>query len=403
MHRTKKITVVATAATLLMAAGVSSALADHRPGHAGKVTICHRTGSETNPYVMIRISENALPAHIDDESHRAHPPKNGRVDFIAEGDDCSTGEEPPPPPPPPPPGTNGGGCNASSSSSNTTGNQQGLINIGNVDLGLGSLLGNFGCQSSIGNNAAIAGIGDAAGGVSGLGSGSGGGCNASSSSDNTTGDQTGLINVGNLGVDGGTALANLLCQASLLNNPAIAGIGDAFGGVSGLGSGSGEGCSADSVSVNDTGDQFGIVNLGNLGVNGGTAAANTLCQASLLNNLAIAGIGDAFGGESGLGSGSGEGCFADSVSVNDTDDQFGGINLGNLGVDGGTAAANTLCQASVLDNLALSLVGPAFGGSSLGSELLSGGPLGLLSGAPGYLLSGLTADVRVLANVLVIF
>jgi hypothetical protein len=28
-----------------------------------KVTICHATGSETNPYVVIEISENAIPAH----------------------------------------------------------------------------------------------------------------------------------------------------------------------------------------------------------------------------------------------------------------------------------------------------------------------------------------------------
>ena len=30
---------------------------------AGKVTLCHATGSETNPYVEITISANALPAH----------------------------------------------------------------------------------------------------------------------------------------------------------------------------------------------------------------------------------------------------------------------------------------------------------------------------------------------------
>jgi Ca2+-binding RTX toxin-like protein len=30
---------------------------------ADKVTICHATGSATNPYVVITVSENALPAH----------------------------------------------------------------------------------------------------------------------------------------------------------------------------------------------------------------------------------------------------------------------------------------------------------------------------------------------------
>jgi hypothetical protein len=30
-----------------------------------RVTICHRTGSETNPYVVITIDERALPAHLE--------------------------------------------------------------------------------------------------------------------------------------------------------------------------------------------------------------------------------------------------------------------------------------------------------------------------------------------------
>jgi hypothetical protein len=32
-------------------------------GHAGKTTLCHATGSETNPYVEITISNNGVPAH----------------------------------------------------------------------------------------------------------------------------------------------------------------------------------------------------------------------------------------------------------------------------------------------------------------------------------------------------
>jgi hypothetical protein len=37
------------------------------PGYgyqAGKVTICHQTGSQTNPTVTIRVSQNAVPAHM---------------------------------------------------------------------------------------------------------------------------------------------------------------------------------------------------------------------------------------------------------------------------------------------------------------------------------------------------
>jgi hypothetical protein len=41
-----------------------------------KVTICHRTASDQNPYVRIRVSERAVKAH------RRHPPKHGRRDVI---------------------------------------------------------------------------------------------------------------------------------------------------------------------------------------------------------------------------------------------------------------------------------------------------------------------------------
>ena len=32
--------------------------------YADKVTICHRTGSKKNPFVTIRVSQNALKAHL---------------------------------------------------------------------------------------------------------------------------------------------------------------------------------------------------------------------------------------------------------------------------------------------------------------------------------------------------
>jgi hypothetical protein len=45
----------------------SIALFDSSPSSAeeNRVTICHRTGSPSNSYVVITVDENALPAHLD--------------------------------------------------------------------------------------------------------------------------------------------------------------------------------------------------------------------------------------------------------------------------------------------------------------------------------------------------
>jgi hypothetical protein len=60
---TPSITVTATR----VATGTATATAAASPAATGtataKVTICHRTGSSKNPYVMITVSMNAIPAH----------------------------------------------------------------------------------------------------------------------------------------------------------------------------------------------------------------------------------------------------------------------------------------------------------------------------------------------------
>ena len=55
-----------------------------------KVTICHVTNSETNPYVMITVDVAAWDGHgANDHTH--HVSKDGRVDFEATRGDCTRG------------------------------------------------------------------------------------------------------------------------------------------------------------------------------------------------------------------------------------------------------------------------------------------------------------------------
>jgi hypothetical protein len=45
-------------------AGVGAATAQYEYEYGKKVTICHRTGAETNPNETIRVSESAVSAHL---------------------------------------------------------------------------------------------------------------------------------------------------------------------------------------------------------------------------------------------------------------------------------------------------------------------------------------------------
>lgn len=57
-----------------------------------KVLLCHATGSETNPYVLIEVPPSAVEnAHIDRETGNLHGDQLGNRDFIVqEGETCVT-------------------------------------------------------------------------------------------------------------------------------------------------------------------------------------------------------------------------------------------------------------------------------------------------------------------------
>jgi hypothetical protein len=79
---------------VLPSAAGACAATNPPPPKPGKTTICHRTGSATNPFVIITVSDNALPAHFR-HGDRLPGPSGGCADSVQ--------------PPNPPSGNNGGG------------------------------------------------------------------------------------------------------------------------------------------------------------------------------------------------------------------------------------------------------------------------------------------------------
>jgi hypothetical protein len=295
MHRTKKITVTAMVATLLMSAGVSSASAER--GNEDNVYVCHEAPPGSERYVLIRVDENGRDGN--DVDHGGHEGDINPAPEDADGDPyCPEDASPPPPPPPPPVEDDDENCSAESSSGDSTQSQSGLINVGNLNLGLNNLLGNLLCQSNVGNGLAVSVIGGALGGdlVDGDGD-SDDDCIASSDSGDSEQEQEGLINVGNINLGLNNLLGNALCQSDVLNGGAVSVIGGALGGdlVDGDGD-SDDDCIASSDSGDSEQEQEGAVNVGNINVGGDNLLGNALCQADVLNGLAVSLIGPAIGG-----------------------------------------------------------------------------------------------------------
>jgi hypothetical protein len=92
----KTLAALASAALLSAVAGVATlngAQADPAP----KVTICHGTGSATNPYVIITVSEHALRnGHFHNGVEPGHGPGHSENPdyYLDEGDTCD-GDTPP--------------------------------------------------------------------------------------------------------------------------------------------------------------------------------------------------------------------------------------------------------------------------------------------------------------------
>ena len=81
---------LATCAAFLMASAIGAGIAGAAP--ADKVTICHGTASDTNPWVEVTVSANSFKnGHFDGYPNPSHG-ANNNPDFILQaGRTCAQG------------------------------------------------------------------------------------------------------------------------------------------------------------------------------------------------------------------------------------------------------------------------------------------------------------------------
>lgn len=77
-RRTVAVFMSVAATALTVASGAAASSDGQEP--PGKTTICHRTSSATNPFVLITVSNSSLPAHYG----------NGDFPYVP-GVDCDGG------------------------------------------------------------------------------------------------------------------------------------------------------------------------------------------------------------------------------------------------------------------------------------------------------------------------
>jgi hypothetical protein len=202
------------------------------------------------------------------------------------------------------------------------------------------------------------------------------------SSDNSTGtsQQSGLINVNNIALQGLNLdlLGNLLCQGVFLNDV----VGSVLG-VVGLGGGddndapAGDGsCNTamDNSSTNGTGNsaQDGLINVNNIALQGINldVLGNALCQADFLNDLNVAILGtilhpDGNDDVAAAGGDSDDDGSCNTSMSNDSDNDTGTsvmgglLNINNIALQGLNVPvlSNGLCGSIFLNDLLVSVLG----------------------------------------------